>query len=73
MIFDNLHMMHGIISGILISPDVARGRNGTAIALALDQFQDGAHDTMALEHLEVMGEMMGGVERMGGAVPSGVP
>ena len=73
MIFDNLHMMHGIISDILVSPDVARGRNGAAIALALNQFQDGAHDTMALEHWAMMGDMMGGVERMGGAVPSGIP
>ena len=70
MIFDNLHMMHDIISDILASPDVARGRKGAAIAAALAQFQDVGHDTMALEHWEMMGDMMGGVERMGGAVPS---
>ena len=66
-------MMHGIISDILASPDVARDRKSAAIAAAFDQLQDGGHDTMALEHWAMMGDMMGGVERMGSAVPSGIP
>jgi hypothetical protein len=73
IIFDNLHMMHDIISDILASSKVARAEKARAIAAALDQFQDGSRDIMELEHWEMMGEMMGGVDLMGGAVPPAPP
>jgi hypothetical protein len=70
IIFDNLHMMHDIISDILASSKVPRAEKARAIATALDQFQDGSHDVMEQEHWEMMGDMMGGVDLMGGAVPA---
>ncbi len=65
-IFDNLHMLHDIVSDILISEQVARDRKATEIYRALDQFQDGGKDLMPVEHWLMMGDMMGGVDRMGG-------
>jgi hypothetical protein len=66
-------MMHDIISDILASSKVPRAGKARAIATALDQFQDGSRDVMEQEHWEMMGEMMGGVDLMGGAVPSAPP
>jgi hypothetical protein len=66
IIFDNLHMMHDIISDILASSTIPRDEKARAIATALDRFQDGEHDVMEMEHWKMMGEMMGGVEKMGG-------
>ena len=65
-IFDNLHMLHDIVSDVLISDRVAANRKRTEIYLALDRFQDAGRDTMAAEHWMMMGEMMGGVDQMGG-------
>ena len=66
VIFDNLHMMHDIISDILVSPKVPRAEKGKAIEQALDEFRDGSRNVMSLEDWRMMGEMMGGVKRMGG-------
>ncbi|MEO8449725.1 MAG: hypothetical protein ABI647_08050 [Gemmatimonadota bacterium] len=65
-IFDNLHMMHDIISDILASPVVPRAGKAQAIARALAEFQDGTKNVMSLEDWRMMGHHMGGVERMGG-------
>jgi hypothetical protein len=66
IIFDNLHMLHDIISDILVSDRIPRGEKRAAIYAALREFQDDQHNTMELEHWRMMGEHMGGVEKMGG-------
>jgi hypothetical protein len=66
-IFDNLHMLHDIVSDILVSPVVAREAKGRTIEAALDRFQNGDRDTMTPMDWQMMGEMMGGAESMGGS------
>jgi hypothetical protein len=66
IIFDNLHMMHDIISDILASPKVARADKAMVIEAVLEEFQDGTRNVMELEHWRMMAEHMGGVEKMGG-------
>jgi hypothetical protein len=65
-IFDNLHMMHDIISDILASDQVPRARKAAVIAEALAEFRDGGRNTVSLEAWREMAGMMGGVGRMGG-------
>lgn len=65
-IFDNLHMMHDIISDVLSSPTIPRTQKGAEISRQLDLMQDATRDLMGVEHWWMMGEMMGGVGRMGG-------
>jgi len=65
-IFDNLHMMHDIISDILASPKVPRAEKAKAISAALAEFRDGTRNTMTAEEWREMAEMMGGASRMGG-------
>jgi hypothetical protein len=66
VIFDNLHMMHDIISDILLSERVPRAIKGKTIEAALAEFRDGSKDVMSMKEWLEMPEMMGGVERMGG-------
>ncbi len=65
-IFDNLHMMHDIISDILASPTIPRAQKGAEISRQLDLMQDPTRDLMGVEHWWMMGDMMGGVAKMGG-------
>ncbi|HQW67389.1 MAG TPA: hypothetical protein PLJ23_10150 [Gemmatimonadales bacterium] len=65
-IFDNLHMLHDIISDILASPTIARVAKGAEIARQLDMMQDPTRDLMGWDHWWMMGDMMGGVGKMGG-------
>jgi hypothetical protein len=65
-IFDNLHMMHDIISDILAADTVSRDRKREAIYAALDEFQDPTRNVMALDEWLMMGDMMGGINAMGG-------
>lgn len=66
VIFDNLHMMHDIISDILASDSVPRARKREVIYRALAEFQDPTRNVMTMEDWLMMGEMMGGIEAMGG-------
>lgn len=66
VIFDNLHMMHDIISDILASAKIPRDRKAAAITAALDEFQDGSKNTEDMEHWWMMADHMGGVAKMGG-------
>jgi hypothetical protein len=66
VIFDNLHMMHDIISDVLHSPKVPRDRKLATINEALDEFQNGTRNVIEMEHWAMMAEHMGGVEKMGG-------
>jgi hypothetical protein len=66
IIFDNLHMLHDIISDILVSDTVPRGEKGPAIERALDEFQRRGTNVIDREMWLMMSEHLGGVERMGG-------
>jgi hypothetical protein len=66
VIFDNLHMMHDIISDILTADTIPHDRKGQVIDQQLDKLQDSTRDVMSLEEWRMMAEHMGGVEVMGG-------
>jgi hypothetical protein len=65
-IFDNLHMLHDIISDILAAPSLSREAKRAEILRQLVEMRDPTRNTMTWEHWRMMGEMMGGVEKMGG-------
>ncbi len=74
VIFDNLHMMHDIISDVLASDRIPRNAKGAEIERQLAEFRDARRNVMEMEHWRMMAEMMGGVDRMGGvAYPKGLP
>jgi len=64
-IFDNLHMMHDIISDILVSDRVPRALKGPTIEAALAEFRDGSKNVMSTTEWLEMARTMG-VARMGG-------
>jgi hypothetical protein len=66
VIFDNLHMMHDIISDILTADTIPHESKGRLIDQQLDQLQDSTRDVMSLDEWRMMAEHMGGVEVMGG-------
>ncbi len=65
-IFDNLHMLHDIISDILVSGAVPRDRKRAEIYAALDEFQDGTRNAITADEWLHMAHHMGGVDAMGG-------
>lgn len=65
-IFDNLHMMHDIISDILSADTVPHARKGALIYEQLGELRDTTRNTMPWDEWRMMGEMMGGVAVMGG-------
>lgn len=66
VIFDNLHMMHDIISDILASPLVPHAHKRSAIYAQLAEFRDPGSNVISLAEWRAMGEHMGGVDAMGG-------
>jgi hypothetical protein len=66
VIFDNLHMMHDIISDILTADEIPRERKGRVIDEQLDRLQDSTRDTLSMDEWRMMAEHMGGVDAMGG-------
>jgi hypothetical protein len=66
VIFDNLHMMHDIISDILTADTIPHGRKGELIDQQLDKLQDPSQDVMSMEEWRMMAAHMGGVDLMGG-------
>ena len=66
VIFDNLHMMHDIISDILKNDTVPAGRKREVIYAALDEFQDSSRNVMPLAMWRDMAGHMGGIAAMGG-------
>jgi hypothetical protein len=66
VIFDNLHMMHDIISDILTGDTIPHEQKGRMIDEQLDKLQDPTRDTMSLDEWKMMADHMGGVEVMGG-------
>ncbi len=67
VIFDNLHMMHDIISDILHNDVVAESDKAKVITQALDEFQNPTTNIMTMEMWRNMAEHMGGVDAMGGS------
>ena len=68
-IFDNLHMMHDIVSDILAADTVPPHRKRAVIYEALAELQDTTRNVMSREHWLMMDQMMGGIGAMGGPVP----
>ena len=66
VIFDNLHMMHDIISDILTADTIPHEQKGQMIDKQLDKLQDPTRDVMSLEEWKAMADHMGGVDVMGG-------
>jgi hypothetical protein len=66
VIFDNLHMMHDIISDILTADTIPHEMKGRMIDEQLDKLQDPTRDVMSLDEWKMMADHMGGVEVMGG-------
>ena len=73
IIFDNLHMMHDIISDILQNDTVPTGEKREVIYAALDEFQDSTRNVMSLEMWRTMAEHMGGLVAMGGPATGLLP
>jgi hypothetical protein len=66
VIFDNLHMMHDIISDILTADTIPHEKKGAMIDEQLDKLQDPTRDVMSLDEWRMMADHMGGVDVMGG-------
>jgi hypothetical protein len=66
VIFDNLHMMHDIISDILTADTIPHDQKGEMIERQLDRLQDPSRDVMSLKEWRLMAEHMGGIRAMGG-------
>jgi len=67
VIFDNLHMMHDIISDILQNDTVPAARKREVIYAALDEFRDSTRNVMTMDMWRSMAGHMGGLAAMGGA------
>ena len=65
-VFDNLHMMHDIISDVLTADTIPHDRKRDVIYAQLDELRDSTRNTMTWDEWRNMGEMMGGVVVMGG-------
>jgi hypothetical protein len=65
-IFDNLHMMHDIISDVLASDAVPTERKRAVIYEQLAELRNATGNTMSAEEWWHMGEHMGGAAAMGG-------
>jgi len=63
VIFDNLHMMHDIISDILIADTIPRDRKRAVIYEQLAEFRDGSRNVISMNEWH---DMAGGVGMMGG-------
>jgi hypothetical protein len=66
VIFDNLHMMHDIISDILTADTIPHDQKGEMIDQQLDKLQDSTRDIMSMDEWRMMADHMGGVDAMGG-------
>jgi hypothetical protein len=66
VIFDNLHMMHDIISDILTADTIPYDSKGAMIDQQLDKLQDPTRDVMSMQEWRMMAEHMGGIDMMGG-------
>jgi ketosteroid isomerase-like protein len=65
-VFDNLHMMHDIISDILAADTVPREKKRDVIYAVLGELRDTTRNVMTRDEWLMMGHHMGGIEAMGG-------
>lgn len=65
VIFDNLHAMHDVISDILASPEVPKGKKREAILTAAARYRDSTSFALTEAGWREMSQMMG-LENMGG-------
>ena len=65
-IFDNLHMMHDIISDILAADTVPREKKREVIYVVLTEFRDTSRNVMTRDEWLMMGSHTGGIDAMGG-------
>ena len=72
-IFDNLHMMHDIISDILAADTVPRANKRDLIYTVLAEFRDTTRNVMTRDDWLMMGHHMGGIEAMGGPARTSRP
>lgn len=73
VIFDNLHMMHDIISDVLAADTIPKSRKRAVIYEQLAEFRDGSRNVMSMDEWQNMGEMMGGIGTMGGPATGLLP
>lgn len=66
VIFDNLHMMHDIISDIFASPTIPADRKRAVIYQQLAEFRTPSRNVITMEEWRNMAVHMGGIEAMGG-------
>jgi hypothetical protein len=66
IIFDNLHMMHDIISDVLASPSIPENRKREVIYQQLAEFRSSRTNVISLDEWREMPSHMGGVAAMGG-------
>jgi hypothetical protein len=66
VIFDNLHMMHDIISDVLTADTIPHQGKGEMIDQQLDKLQDPTRDVLSMDEWRMMADHMGGVDAMGG-------
>jgi hypothetical protein len=67
VIFDNLHMMHDIISDVLVADTIPPEKKREVIYAQLDKLQDATNNVMSWDEWRHMAELMGGVAVMGGS------
>jgi hypothetical protein len=73
VIFDNLHMLHDIISDILTADTIPYDQKARVIQQQLDRLQDSSRDVMSLDEWKAMADQMGGVAAMGGPATGLLP
>ncbi|HSJ05592.1 MAG TPA: hypothetical protein VK936_02745, partial [Longimicrobiales bacterium] len=72
IIFDNLHMMHDVVSDILASPEVPRNRKRAEIIRAVELFRDDTSFITSRDEWRRMAEGMG-LENQGGPAVGFLP
>ena len=72
-IFDNLHMMHDIISDVLTADTIPHDQKRALIYAQLDELRDSTRNIMTWDEWRNMGEAMGGIALMGGPATGLVP
>jgi hypothetical protein len=73
VVFDNLHMMHDIISDVLASPLVADDAKRATIYDQLAEFRNPATNVITMDEWLMMADHMGGVGAMGGPASGRAP
>jgi hypothetical protein len=66
VIFDNLHMMHDVISDVLASPSILPARKRAAIHAQLAEFRNPSTNVVSMQEWREMADHMGGIDAMGG-------